>query len=94
MVYVTGIAKVTRQRREKGESGTRQIRVYDDLADMIGEILEVEGGTAAAFIDPLVRPQITAKHAQLETEIQRIRKAKENLERVRASASAKHRRSS
>lgn len=87
MAHSMGLVKMSRNQREKkGENGTRQIRVYDDLADMIGEILEVEGGTAAALIDPLLRPQISAKHAQLEPEIQKIRKAKENLERARASA--------
>lgn len=75
-----------KRRERKGENGTRQIRVYDDLADMIGEILDVEGGTAAALIDPLVRPQVSAKHEQLRSEIEKIRKAKENLERARASA--------
>jgi hypothetical protein len=87
MVRTLELPKMSQKQREKkGENGTRQIRVYDDLADMIGEIIDVEGGTAAALIDPLLRPQISAKHRQLEPEIQKIRKAKENLERARAAA--------
>lgn len=46
---------------------TRHVRVYGDIAEMIGDILDVEGPevTSASILDPLIRPQLTARHAAI-----------------------------
>ena len=55
------------------------VRMHSDLADMIGWICRVQGGTAALLIDPLVRPQITARYKQIETVVESIKKLEESV---------------
>jgi hypothetical protein len=64
-------------RPKKGQepAGSRQVRVMSDLADMIGEIVEVrgKGWSSVRLLDPLIRGEITALHAQLLPQIEKLR---------------------
>lgn len=88
----TGADAMPRTGRPKageGDLGTKQVRLYADLAEMIADLIEVEGGTTAALCDPLLRPQVAARWKQREAEIQVIRKAKEQLARAREQVARK-----
>lgn len=75
------------KRSEPIEAGTRHIRVYADIAEMISEILLVrEDLSSAALLDPMVRAGVTAMHAQLKPQLDRVRKVREELKRTLAQA--------
>lgn len=63
--------------------GTRQVRVPEDLADMLTGIIEVEGGSVADILDPIARPAIVARFQQIEPALRTIRAARAS---ARASA--------
>lgn len=63
------------------EGGTRHIRVAEDLARMLGDIIEVEGGTSAQFVDPLIRPQIVARYSELKPLIDQMAKVRQKARR-------------
>jgi hypothetical protein len=62
---------------------TRHTRVAEDLADKLGEILEVEGGTSAAFLDPLIRTEIENRHRANAKAIKAMREARELAAKLR-----------
>ncbi len=55
---------------------TRIVRVNSDLAEMLGGIVEIEGGRIADILDPLIRPQITAMFERVKPTLDKIRRAK------------------
>ena len=67
---------------EEGPANTRLIRAFEDLADMIAWIVRVEGGKTANLIDPMLRPEVTARYEKHRETIERIRKAEDELRRV------------
>jgi hypothetical protein len=75
------MAKDARKKTVK-DDGTKQIRVFDDLADMIGWIIKLEGGTVAKLIDPILRPEIVAKYARYEKQVEQLKKAASQLPKV------------
>lgn len=74
-----------RPRKEEGERGTRQIRAFEDIADMLGWICHFEGGSVAQILDPMLRAQVAARYAPYAGAVEAI-KAAENGARTAASA--------
>ena len=68
------------------DDSTRLIRVYADIREMISMIVQVEGGTTADLLDPMIRYHITARYEKHRAKIERIRAAKQELERVKSEA--------
>ncbi len=68
------------------EEGTRQVRVFEDVGEMISWIIRVEGGKTANLLDPMIRSQVTARYQKHKEVIDKIRAAEEELERVEAEA--------
>ena len=63
---------------------TRHVRVAEDLARKLGEILDIENDTnAAEWLDPLIRREIENRHAQYLPAIQAMRAAQEHGQRIR-----------
>ncbi|WP_029630840.1 hypothetical protein [Zavarzinella formosa] len=80
----TTMAKKRIVSREE-EPYSRQIRAYTDLADMLKWVIEFENAdrkdgeplvTMASWIDPLLRPQVTAAYKQIAARAKVIKKAK------------------
>lgn len=74
-----------RPKKDEGEKGTRHVRVFADLADMLGDIIDVEGGSVANLIDGWLRVHVVARHASLKKQIDAMRKAREEAQRKQSS---------
>lgn len=64
--------------RPKNTDGTRAVRLFDDLADMISWIVSLANDskvTAASLVDPLLRPQIVARYERIRPQVERIKRA-------------------
>jgi hypothetical protein len=72
-----------RPKSEEGDLGTKHVRIKADLAEMLSEILKIDGGTSADYLDPLVRPQIATTHAELLPAINALKKGREQAEKLR-----------
>ncbi len=72
------------------ESATKLVRIHADLADMLLWIARIEGGTVASLVDPLVRPQITARFKSIEAEVSKIRNAQIAADKALKAAQSKH----
>lgn len=64
-------------------AATRHVRIAGDLADMLGWIIRVEGGTAADELDPLIRAAVVQRYAAIKPAVERLLKTKRRKERVR-----------
>lgn len=73
----------------EGPANTRLIRAFEDIADMIAWIVRVEGGTTANLIDPMLRPEVTARYQKHEETVNRIKKAEDELRKVEEAEAAK-----
>lgn len=71
---------------EPMEKGTRQVRVYEDVGDMISWIVRVTGENTASLLDPLVRAEITEKYMRYEEQIKKIKAAEDALKKVETEA--------
>lgn len=80
------MAKGGRPRKDEGDHGTRQVRVFEDIAEMVSWIVRVEGGTTAKVIDPLVRAQLTVRYLKHKDVIDKIKKAEDEARRVEEEA--------
>lgn len=70
------------------EEGTRGVRLYGDLADMIAAIVAVADDpkvTAASVVDPLLRPQIKARYERIRVQVEKIEKAKADAKKADAN---------
>jgi hypothetical protein len=70
------------------EEGTRGVRLYKDLADMIAAIVAVSDDpkvTAASVVDPLLRPQIKARYERIRVQIEKIERAKADAKKADAN---------
>lgn len=76
----------------EGDRGTRQTRVFEDIADMVAWISRVKKVSAAQILDPMVRPQVAAMFKAIEPEVEAIKKADAALKKVEEAAAIKHRR--
>lgn len=61
-------------RRPESEPGSKLVRVHADLAEMVSWITRLEGMSASSLLDPLLRPQITAKFESLRKDVEAIKK--------------------
>jgi hypothetical protein len=66
----------------EGPANTRLIRAFEDIADMLAWIVRIEGGTTANLIDPMLRPQVTARFERHRETVDRIKKAEDEVRRV------------
>jgi hypothetical protein len=64
-------------------TATRHVRIAEDLAEMLGDILETEGGTSAAFLDPLLRAEIVKRHNRNMPAITALQKARDKARKLR-----------
>lgn len=63
---------------------TRHVRVPEDLAEKLSEILAIEQDISAAeFLDPLIRVEIENRHKQYLPAIQAMRAAEEQGRKLR-----------
>lgn len=74
------MAKTGRPRKEDGDAGTKQIRVFDDLGEMIADLSEVLPKSTAQICDPLLRPEITKLCEKYKPQITAIKAAKKAAE--------------
>lgn len=58
-----------------GDETTKMVRLANDVAEMIGWIVKVDGGTAAQLLDPLIRAPIQARYRQIQPQVERIKQA-------------------
>jgi hypothetical protein len=54
------------------------MRLARDLVKMIYDIVEVDGSTIPQLLDPIVRPDLERRHAEILPALQIIRSAKES----------------
>lgn len=73
-----------RPKASEGEAGTRQIRVNEDLADMISLVVRVIGGSSATLVDPMIRPDVVALYEKHKAAIEGIRLAEEKVREAEA----------
>lgn len=59
---------------------TRHVRIASDLAEMLGWVLFIEGGTAAEELDPLIRPEIVRRYAGIKPAVDRLMKKKRQVQ--------------
>jgi hypothetical protein len=68
---------------------TRHVRIAEDLADMLGEVIEAQDGLSMAeFLDPLIRTAIEARHRANLPAIKVLRAARERAKKLRDEAPA------
>lgn len=70
------MAKSGGSRMARDEPGTRLVRVNADIAEWIGWIVELKGGTSARLLDPLVRKPIKKSFEEIEADVTVIKKAR------------------
>lgn len=80
--------------RPKGnaEASTKQVRLMDDLVEMIGWIVRIEGGSSATLLDPMIRAEIEARYKPLDAEVQEIKRKEAEIEKTISDARAKQKR--
>jgi hypothetical protein len=67
--------------KRAGEQATRQVRLYGDIADMLGwiaDLVQKDTGkkfSSARFLDPHVRPIILAAYEPYKARVEKIKKA-------------------
>lgn len=74
--------------REK--KGTTHVRLFTDLAEMIGWIVRVEKKTgkdgAAQLLDPMIRAQVTARYNKYLPHIQKLKQMQAQLKKAEEEA--------
>lgn len=64
-----------RPRKDEEDQGTRHIRAFEDLANMIGWIHHFTNEKVANIIDPILRPEILDQYAEWKTKAERMARA-------------------
>lgn len=62
-----------RPKRDESGQGTRQVRVFDDVADMLSWICEVQRLSSAVVLDPLIRNVIQRRYTELYPTIRKVK---------------------
>lgn len=75
MVQVLEMAQKGGRPKKGDEGGTRQIRVAEDLANMIAWIARIKGIHVAQLIDPMLRPDVLAQYGEIERDVGKIQEA-------------------
>lgn len=65
-------------------SRTKHVRIAEDLADKLGEIVEAEGTSSADFLDPLIRTEIENRHRANMPAIRILRSARQRAAKARS----------
>lgn len=86
------MAKRGRPRKDEGERGTRQVRVFEDLADRLAELNAVTGEDTAVYLDKLVRPDVEHRCELYAKPIADYRKARAAAEAATRQAQEEVRR--
>lgn len=55
---------------------TRQIRVSEDLAEKLAWLSELGDDPVAEIVDPLLRPEVDRRYAEIENRVEIIKAAK------------------
>jgi|GEM_PF-6363025 len=76
----------TKPVRDENEEATRQVRVFEDIGDMVSWIVRVEGCKTANLLDPMIRAEVTARYLKHKDVIDKIRAAEEALAKVESDA--------
>lgn len=70
MATVTAMAK-----RPSADSGaTKHVRVFQDLAEMIGWVVQIRGVSAANYLDPLLRSTVESDFRAIKHIVDSIKK--------------------
>lgn len=64
-----------RPKRDEGDGKTKHVRVFDDLAEKIGWIVKVEGGSSAQLLDPIIRDHIDERYQAIKPTVDAIIRA-------------------
>jgi hypothetical protein len=64
-----------RPRSGDAEQGTKQTRLFTDLADMIADLALVLPKSSAQITEPLLRPDIEAMHRKYKAQIEKAKAA-------------------
>lgn len=89
LIQRTPMARGRGRPKNPDDLASRQVRVAADLAEMIGWIVRIQGGTVAQLVDPLLRPQIAARYAALRPAIEAIQAAEARARQVEAGETGK-----
>lgn len=76
-------SKGGRPRKHAKGTGTNQVRVDDDLAQMIGWICEVKGVSTANLISPMLQEPIRAMYEELYPLIKKVKEVQDQLATVK-----------
>lgn len=82
----TRMAKAGRPKLDDSDRGTKQVRVFEDLAEMISWIVRIEGGTTANLLDPMIRAEVESRYERHRAAIEKIRAAEDELRKVETEA--------
>jgi hypothetical protein len=78
------MARGGRPKADEGDRGTRQVRVFDDVADMLSLLVRVLGTNTAQLLDPMIRPDLESLYEQHRPAIEQIKAAEERLRTAEA----------
>ncbi len=62
---------------------TKATRVAEDLADKLGWIIRLEGGSSAEILDPAIRPLIEQRFERIRPAAEEIKAAEDKHRRIR-----------
>ncbi len=74
------------KRTQESGPATKQVRLNDDLAEMIAWICRINDVSSAQLVDPMLRPQITARYAALKHHVEAIKDAEEKARQAELAA--------
>lgn len=86
MLVIEKRARMAKGIKSESSEETQQVRVFPDLGEMISLIVRIEGVKTANLLDPMIRPQVTARYNRLRPAVEKILAAEKELERVEQEA--------
>lgn len=61
-------------RKAPDDPGSKLVRIHADVAEMISWITRLGGMSAPSLLDPLIRPQITARFETIRKDVEAIKR--------------------
>lgn len=84
------MGKQGRPPKNAGDRGTKQVRVFEDIADMLSDLSLVYPQSTAQILDPLIRAEVEELHEKYLPKIEEAKAAKaiaeEKLQKIREEA--------
>lgn len=84
------MAKTGRPPKHSGDQGTKQVRVNEDLAEMLSDLSLVHPKSTAQILDPLIRAEVEELHKKHLPKIEEAKAtraaAEEQMLRIRQDA--------